>query len=189
MYQSYDLLATTMIAKIRNIKLKKIILVGFLLFSLLSTTKNIATYNPNNTKLAKTVTEKILGENGFLFGFRGNIIDWIGTSIYNHYTKHNLRKSGLYHGKFFVYGGIKIKITTNVYLDVYYSLLKVIPFWIIDVKIISPNMAQLFLFSFLTFSINIRINKNFYLSISPIHYILYKWIELEIYAYYARRHS
>lgn len=176
MYQSYYLLATTMIAKIRNIKLKKIILVGFLfLFSL---QPNVATEQPNDeTSYIKTVTEKILGENGFLFGFRGNIIDWICTSIYNHYTKHNLRKSGLYHGKFFVYGGIKIKITTNVYLDVYYSLLKVIPFWIIDVKIISPNMALLFLFSFLTFSINIRINKNFYLSISPIHYIFYKWIE------------
>ena len=176
MYQSYDLLAVTMIAKIRNIKLKKIILVGFLfLFSL---QPNVATEQPNDeTSYIKTVTEKILGKNGFLLGFKGNIIDWGCTSVYNHYTKHNLRKSGLYHGKFFVYGGIKIKITTNVYLDVYYSLLKVIPFWIIDVKIISPNMAQLFLFSFLTFSINIRINKNFYLSISPIHYILFKWIE------------
>ena len=183
--------------KPRSINLKNITLVPFLLFYVLATFKNIATSSDNvdteqsndETSYIKTVTEKILGENGFLFGFKGNIIDWICTSVYNHYTKHNLRKSGLYHGKFFVYGGIKIKITTNVYLDVYYSLLKVIPFWIIDVKIISPNMAQVFLFSFLTFSINIRINKNFYLSISPIHYILYKWIELEVYAYHARRHS
>ena len=185
MYQSYDLLAATMIAKIRNIELKHTILVGFIfLFSL---HPNEATDNPNDeTSYIKTVTKFLLGKNGFLFGFRGNIIDWIGTSIYNHYTKHNSRKAGWYHGRFFVYGGIKIKITKNVYLDIYYSFLKFIPFWIIDVKIISQRMLDYWYISLLTISINIRINKNFYLSISPIHYIIYKIFELQSYAFYAR---
>ena len=64
MYQSYDLLATTMIAKIRNIKLKKTILVEFLfLFSL---QPNVATEQPNDeTSYIKTVTKKIIGGNGF----------------------------------------------------------------------------------------------------------------------------
>ncbi len=183
MYQSYNLLAATMIAKIRNIKLKHTILVSFLfLFSL---QPNIATEQPNDeNNIIKTVTKKILGENGYLLGFRGNIIDWICTSVYNHYTKHNSRKAGWYHGKFYIYGGIKFKITKNLYLDVYYSLLKLIPFWIIDVKIISPKMADLFFYSLLTISINIRINKSFYLSISPIHYIGYKIIDLNHTIYY-----
>ena len=171
--------------KLRNIKLKHTILVAFIfLFSL---HPNEATDNPNDeNNIIKTVTKKILGGNGYLFGFRGNIIDWIGTSIYNHYTKHNLKETGWYHGKFYIYGGEKIKITKNLYLDVYYSLLKIIPFWIIDVKIISQRMLEYFFVSLLTISINIRINKNFYLSISPIHYILCKWIELQADAFYAR---
>ena len=127
--------------KLRNIKLKHTILVAFIfLFSL---HPNIATDNPNDeNNIIKTVTEKILGELGYLCGFRGNIIDWIGTSIYNHYTKHRLRKAGWYHGKFYIYGGKKIEITTNVYLDVYYSFLKLIPFFIIDIfiyKFILPS--------------------------------------------------
>ena len=70
----------------RNIKLKKTIFVAFVfLFSL---HPNVARENHNNN-IIKTVTEKILGKNGFLFGFRGNIIDWVCTSVYNHYTKHN----------------------------------------------------------------------------------------------------
>ena len=180
--------------KLRNIKLKHTILVSFLLYSLFFSVKNIAIgtriaadeHENNITKTIKTVTEKILGENGYLFGFRGNIIDWIGTSIYNHYTKHNLRETGWYHGKFYIYGGGKIKITKNLYLDVYYSLLKLITFWIIDVKIISQRMLEYWCVSLLTISINIRINKIFYLSISPIHYILCKWIELQATAFYAR---
>ena len=171
-----------MIAKIRNIKLKKIILVGFLfLFSL---QPNVATEQPNDeTSYIKTVTKKIIGEHGFLLGFRGNVIDWICTSVYNHYTKHNEKNTGLYHGRFFVYGGIKIKITKNVYLDVYYSFLKVIPFYIIDLFIFcGRGDVLMILISFITISINIRIYKNFYLSISPIHYILYKRIEVEVYA-------
>ena len=147
--------ATTMIAKIRNIKLKHTILVAFLLLSLLSHFKNIATEQSNDeNNIIKNVTKKILGKSGYLLGIRGNIIDWICTSVYNHYTEHNSRKAGWYHGKFYIYGGIKIKITKKVYLDVYYSLL-------------------------------IRINKKFYLAISPIHYILWKCIELGIYACYA----
>ena len=174
-----------MIANLRNIKLKKIILVGFIfLFSL---QPNVATEQPNDeNNTIKNITEKILGENGYLFEFRGNIIDWIGTSIYNHYTKHNLRKTGWYHGKYFIYGGIKINITKNVYLDVYYSLLKFIPFWIIDVKIISQRMLDYWYVSLLTISINIRINKKFYLSISPIHYIIFKYFEVTANAFYAR---
>ena len=185
MYQSYDLLAATMIAKIRNIKLKHTILVVFLF--LLSLQPNVATEQPNDeTSYIKTVTKKIIGENGFLLGFRGNIIDWIGTSIYNHYTKHNLRKAGLYRGQFSIYGGLKIKITKNIYLDIYYSLLKLLPFLFFDGFIYNCQYLPLLIpVSFLTFSINIRINKNFYLSISPIHYILWKCIESGIYAYYA----
>ena len=185
MYQSYDLLAVTMIAKIRNIKLKKIILVGFLfLFSL---QPNVATEQPNDeTSYIKTVTKKIIGKYGFLLGFRGNIIDWIGTSIYNHYTKHNLRKTGWYRGQFYIYGGIKIKITKKVYLDVYYSLLKLLPFLFFDGFIYNCKYLPLLIpVSFLTFSINIRVYKDFYLSISPIHYIIWKCIESGTYAYYA----
>lgn len=169
-----------------SIKLKKIILVGFIFLFTLQ--PNIATEQHNDeTSYIKTVTEKILGEKGgYLFGFRGNVIDWICTSVYNHYTEHNLRKTGWYHGKFYIYGGIKFKITKNLYLDVYYSLLKLITFWIIDVKIISQRMLEYWCVSLLTISINIRINKNFYLSISPIHYILCKWIELQADAFYAR---
>ena len=53
-----------MIAKIRNIKLKKTILVEFLfLFSL---QPNVATEQPNDeTSYIKTVTKKIIGGNGF----------------------------------------------------------------------------------------------------------------------------
>lgn len=171
MYQSYDLLAATIIAKIRNIKLKHTILVSFIfLFSL---HPNEARENHNNN-IIKTVTEKILGEVGFLFGFSGNIIDWICTSTYNHYTEHNLREAGWYHGKFFIYGGRKFEITKNVYLDVYYSFLKLIPFFIIDVNIYGGWRYLLTLYAFITISINIRIYKNFYLAIAPIHYILYK---------------
>ena len=174
-----------MIAKIRNIKLKKTILVGFLfLFSL---QPNVATEQPNDeTSYIKTVTKKIIGKYGFLLGFRGNIIDWIGTSIYNHYTKHNLRKTGWYRGQFYIYGGIKIKITKKVYLDVYYSLLKLLPFLFFDGFIYNCQYLPLLIpVSFLTFSINIHINKDFYLSISPIHYIIWKIIELGVLGYYA----
>ena len=161
MYQPYDLLSATMIAKTHNIKLEKIILVGFIFLFPLQ--PNVATEQPNDETSYIKVTKFLLGENGYLFGFRGNIIDWIGTSIYNHYTKHNSRKTGLYHGKYFIYGGIKINITKNVYLDVYYSLLKLIPFYIIDVKIISQRMLDYWYVSLLTISINIRINKKFYI--------------------------
>ena len=170
----------------RNIKLKHTILVSFVfLFSL---HPNVARENHNNKiNLIKTITKIMLGSNGFLIGFRGNIIDWIGTSVYNHYTKHNERESWRYHGKSSVYGGIKINITKNVYLDIYYSLLKLIPFFIIDVAIYNNQYVfPLILVSFLTFSINIRINKNFYLAISPIHYILFKLIELRKYGFFAR---
>ena len=183
MYQSYDLLSATMIAKTHNIKLKKIILVGFIFLFPLQ--PNVATEQHNDeTSYIKTVTEKILGKDGYLCGFRGNIIDWICTSIYNHYTKHNSRRAGWYHGKFYIYGGRKIEITKNVYLDVYYSFLKLIPFLIIDVKIIRPEMADRYYISFFTFSINIRIYKNFYLAISPIYYIYSKIIELSHILYY-----
>ena len=174
--------------KLPNIKLKHTILRSFLLLSIFSSVKNIAIGTRINTvnhenNIIKNVTKILLGENGFLFGFRGNVIDWICTSIYNHYTEHNLRKAGFYHGRFFVYGGIKIKITKNVYLDVYYSFLKVIPFYIIDLFIFcGRGDVLMILISFITISINIRIYKNFYLSISPIHYILYKRIEVEVYA-------
>ncbi len=185
MYQSYNLLAATMIAKIRNIKLKHTILVSFLFLFPLQ--PNIATEQPNDEdNIIKKVTKKILGEKGsYLFGFRGNIIDWISTSTYNYYTDHNLRKTGWYHGKFYIYGGIKFKITKNLFLDVYYSFLKLIPFYIIDLFIFCGLGDILkILISFITISINIRINKNFYLSISPIHYILFKLIELRKYAYF-----
>ena len=179
--------ATTMIAKIRNIKLKHTILVAFLLLSLLSHFKNIATEQSNDeNNIIKNVTKKILGKSGYLLGIRGNIIDWICTSVYNHYTEHNSRKAGWYHGKFYIYGGIKIKITKKVYLDVYYSLLKLIPSLFFDGFIYNCQYLPLLIpVSFLTFSINIRINKKFYLAISPIHYILWKCIELGIYACYA----
>ena len=67
-----------MIAKIRNIKLKKIILVGFLfLFSL---QPNVATEQPNDeTSYIKTVTKKIIGEHGFLLGFSsGKLFCYVG---------------------------------------------------------------------------------------------------------------
>ena len=170
--------------KIRNIKLKHTILVAFLLLSIFLSVKNIATSSdniateqPNNeTSYIKTVTEKILGEVGYLCGFRGNIIDWICTSIYNHYTEHDLRKEGWYNGKFYIYGGRKFEITKNVYLDVYYSLLKLIPFFIFDV-IICDHMYHHALVSLLTININIHIYKNFYLAIAPISWIGYKIID------------
>ena len=60
--------ATTMIAKIRNIKLKHTILVAFLLLSLLSHFKNIATEQSNDeNNIIKNVTKKILGKSGYLF--------------------------------------------------------------------------------------------------------------------------
>ena len=88
--------------KLRNIKLKHTILGSFLLLSIFSSVKNIAIGTRINTvnhenNIIKNVTKILLGENGFLFGFRGNVIDWICTSIYNHYTEHNLRKAGFYH--------------------------------------------------------------------------------------------
>ena len=161
------------------------------MLSIFSSVKNIAIGTRINTvnhenNIIKNVTKILLGENGFLFGFRGNVIDWICTSIYNHYTEHNLRKAGFYHGRFFVYGGIKIKITKNIYLDIYYSLLKLLPFLFFDGFIYNCQYLPLLIpVSFFTFSINIRVYKNFYLSISPIHYILWKCIESGTYAYYA----
>ena len=180
--------------KPRSINLKNITLVPFLLFYVLAPFKNIATSSDNvdteqsndDTSYIKTVTEKILGELGYLCGFRGNIIDWICTSTYNYYTDHNLRKTGWYHGRFYIYGGIKIKITKNLFLDVYYSLLKLIPSLFFDGFIYNCQYLPLLIpVSFFTFSINIRVYKNFYLSISPIHYILWKCIESGTYAYYA----
>ena len=171
--------------KPRSINLKNITLVPFLLFYVLAPFKNIATSSDNvdteqsndDTSYIKTVTEKILGELGYLCGFRGNIIDWICTSTYNYYTDHNLRKTGWYHGRFYIYGGIKIKITKNLFLDVYYSFLKLIPFYIIDVNIYGGYMYILTLFAFITISINIRIYKNFYLSIAPMSWIGYKILD------------
>ena len=174
-----------MIAKIRNIKLKKTILVGFLfLFSL---HPNVATEQPNDeTSYIKTVTKKIIGSDCFFLGFRGNIIDWGCTSVYNHYTKHNEKNTGLYRGQFSIYGGLKIKITKNIYLDIYYSLLKLLPYLFFDGFIYNfQYLIPLIPVSFLTFSINIRVYKDFYLSISPIHYIIWKCIEAGTYAYYA----
>ena len=206
--------------KLRNIKLKHIILGLFLLFCVLSPGKNIAmnsdneamnhhdngaamnsnngavpgsfesyyteaAYNPNKTSLTETIIINIVGREGYLLGVKGNIIDWIGTSIYNYHTKHNKRKSGLYLNKFLLYGGLKIKITENLYLDVYYSFLKLIPYYIIDVFILNTNSLFLAFVSFLTFSINIRIYKKFYLSISPIHLIIYKILELKAHMFYA----
>ena len=169
-------------------------LVSFLLLSIFFSVKNIAIgtriaadeHENNITKTIKTVTEKILGKNGYLFGFRGNIIDWIGTSIYNHYTKHNLRETGWYHGKFYIYGGGKIKITKNLYLDVYYSFLKLIPFFIIDIFIYKFILAVT-LFAFITISINIRIYKNFYLAIAPMSWIGYKILDFLIYLSHQER--
>lgn len=170
----------------RNIKLKKIIFVAFVfLFSL---HPNVARENHNNKiNLIKTVTKKIIGRDGLFFGFRGNIIDWGCTSVYNHYTKHNEKNTGLYRGQFSIYGGLKIKITKNIYLDIYYSLLKLLSLLFFDGFIYNCQyLIPLIPVSFLTFSINIRVYKNFYLAISPIHYILLKLIELRKYGFFAR---
>lgn len=169
-------------------------LVSFLLLSIFFSVKNIAIgtgvdtdeHENNIIKTIKTVTEKILGGNGYLCGFRGNIIDWIGTSIYNHYTKHRLRKAGWYNGKFYIYGGKKIEITKNVYLDIYYSFLKLIPFFIIDIFIYKFILAVT-LFAFITISINIRIYKNFYLAIAPMSWIGYKILDFLVYLSHQER--
>ena len=166
-------------------------LVSFLLLSIFFSVKNIAIgtgvdTDEHENNIIKKVTEKILGELGYLCGFRGNFIDWIGTSIYNHYTKHNLRKTGWYNGKFYIYGGRKFEITKNVYLDVYYSFLKLIPFFIIDIFIYKFILAVT-LFAFITISINIRIYKNFYLAIAPMSWIGYKILDFLVYLSHQER--
>lgn len=95
------------------------------------------------------------------------IVDSTCISLYNYFTEHNKRKSKLYLHKFLLYTGIKINITKNFYLDLYFSLLK----------------SSLPLFLFFKFGdvgyllrsiqlcINIRIYKNFYLSFNPMPFI------------------
>ena len=149
----------------------------FLLFSFLFSVKEYSTQNNNvgnqNTNIFFKIKEKIVGRNKdscWLLGFRSTIIECTCRSFYNYYTKHNIRKSGWYHGKSFIYWGKKSKINKNLYLDAYLSILTWIPIIICDYIIDPLNDHDFFIFTLIcttfNFNLNIRIFKHFYFSFS-----------------------
>ena len=101
----------------------------------------------------------------------------IYTSLYNHYTEHNKRGQGWYHGKFFVYFGGKTNITKNFHLDLYFSLLNLCAnlfVYYILIKDYFPldftKKVLAFIILILSLDINICIYKNFYFCLKPMSF-------------------
>lgn len=169
----------TTMAKLSNLNnlRKSYTILCFFLFSLLFSVKEYSTQNNNvgnqNTNIFFKIKEKIVGRNKdscWLLGFRSTIIEYTCRSFYNYYTKHNIRKSGWYHGKSFIYWGKKSKKNKNLYLDAYLSILTWTPIIICDYIIDPLNDHDFLIFTLIctsfNFNLNIRIFKHFYFSFS-----------------------
>ena len=114
------------------------------------------------------------------------IEDSIYTSLYNHYTEHNKREQGWYHGKFFVYFGEKINITKNFHLDLYFSLLNfgvnLFVYYILTKDFLFLNFTKEVLpliILILSVDINICIYKNFYFCLKPMSFFRICFLHIE----------
>ena len=96
------------------------------------------------------------------------IIGSISTSLYNYFTGHNKKKNGWYFSKFPIYFGIKKNFTKSFQQDLYFSLFTF--FLYLPAYLLTGNLIPLLLGT-IYYDINIRIYKNFYLSLSPKYFI------------------